>query len=147
MDELPCAEDVGHYWMTSKTGADGWIDDAMEQIKAIGGEVLAYAFGIEPGTGRAAYMLRFRVGADSFRIVWPVLPSRTGRERAARVQAATFLYHDVKARCMRAAVFGARAAFFEHLVLPDGRTAGDLAAPELARAVPAMLTTTMEDRT
>ena len=84
-------------------------------------------------------MLGFRVGPDCFKIVWPVLPSKSGKDRAARVQAATLLYHDVKARCISASVLGVRTAFFNFVLLPNGRTAGDLATPELADSLPEFL--------
>ncbi len=66
------------------------------------------------------------------------VPTRKGNERAARIQAATFIYHDVKARCVSARILGKRAAFFTYLMLPDGRTAAQAAAPELLVALPAI---------
>jgi hypothetical protein len=45
-------------------------------------------------------MLEFDLGGERYKVVWPVLPTKTGKDRAARVQAATALYHDVKARCV-----------------------------------------------
>ncbi len=46
------------------------------------------------------------------------------------------LYHNVKSRCVAARVFGARWAFMAELVLPDGKTAGQLSAPELVAMLP-----------
>lgn len=83
-------------------------------------------------------MLAFKIGGDRFKIHWPVLPSKGGHERAARVQAATMLYHDVKARCISAAVLGARAAFFSFLMLPDGRAVIEVSTPELMQAIPSI---------
>lgn len=131
------AEDV-NYWKTGTSGPDTWIDKAKAEIKTAGGRVLNEAFG--SSDGRAAFMLEFTFGADRFRVVWPVLTSKTKAERAARVQAATMLYHDVKAKCVSAKVHGARAAFFQYAVLPDGRTAAQVAAPELLEMYPKMLT-------
>jgi hypothetical protein len=31
------AEEVGHYWKTSRTSADAWIAKAVKQIEACGG--------------------------------------------------------------------------------------------------------------
>lgn len=137
MNTLPFAEDV-NYWKTSRSSPSSWIAKTMRQIEKLGGTVLAEAFGHEPAAGRAAFMLEFRLDDDLFQIVWPVLPSRTGNETAARVQAATMLYHDVKARCISAAVRGTRASFFSFLMLPDGRTMTEVSTPELMEALPAL---------
>jgi hypothetical protein len=130
------AEDV-NYWKTGTSGPDVWIDKAKAEIRAAGGKVLGEAFG--NSDGRAAFMLEFAFGADRFRVVWPVLTSKTKADRAARVQAATMLYHDVKAKCVSAKVHGMRAAFFQYAVLPDGRTAATVATPELLQLYPKML--------
>ena len=91
-------------------------------------------------------MFEVRFGEDCFRVIWASLKSKWENESekpafrtAARRQAATSLYHDVKARGLRYKHVGARVAFFEFLLLPDGRCAGELAAPELLKAVPKML--------
>jgi len=141
MNTLPYAEDI-NYWKTSKSSPDTWMDKTKRQIKQLGGDVLMEGFGSEPTTGRAAFMLGFEIGGDKFKIVWPVLPSKSGNEKAARIQAATMLYHDVKAKCVSAAVLGTRAAFFSFLMLPDGRTASEVSAPELAQAIPALFAST-----
>jgi hypothetical protein len=131
------AEEV-NYWKTGTSGPDAWIDKAKAEIRVAGGKVLNEAFGSQEG--RAAFMLEFTFGGDRFRAVWPVLPSKTKAERAARIQAATFLYHEIKARCMAAKVLGVQASFFNYLVLPDGRTASQLAMPELTERYPKLLT-------
>lgn len=135
MPKLPYAETV-NYWETSRSSADSWIDKAKKEIAQIGGQVIAEAFGSEPHTGRSAFMLAFNAGGQQFKIVWPVLNSKTGKDRAARIQAATFLYHDVKAKCMVAKVFGVRKAFFEYIMLPDGRVTSDLASTEMVNLLP-----------
>lgn len=133
------AEDIGHYWKTSTTAPDTWIDKTKAEIKAAGGKIGPSAFG-DDATGRAAYMLEFTFGADTFRAVWVVLPTRKPVDaRAARIQAATAMYHDVKAKCVAAKFCGLRAAFFQYALLPDGRTAGQVAAPELAARYPKLL--------
>lgn len=138
--KLPYAEGV-NYWRTGQSSADTWIDKAKAEIKAAGGKVLADAFG--NADGRAAYMLHFQFGAESFRVTWPVLPTRTKRdtdERAARIQAATMVYHDIKAKSVSAKVRGFRAAYFEYLMLSDGRTASEVAEPEIVNLAPRLLT-------
>ena len=129
-----------NYWKTSRTSPDAWLEKARGQIEKIGGIVTAEAFG-KDADGRSAYMLSFRIGADTFLVVWPVLPTKRAHdERAARIQAATMLYHDVKSRCLAARVLGHRSAFFSYLLLPDGRQAAQAAAPEIARMFPKLLT-------
>lgn len=134
------AEDVGNYWKTSTIAPDTWIDKTKAEIKAAGGRVIRSATGDDDEDGNAAYMIEFSFGADRFRAVWPVLPTRKPADaRAARIQAATMLYHDTKSKCVSAKVHGLRAAFFQYAVLPDGRTAATVAAPELLDMYPKML--------
>ncbi|GAI73980.1 unnamed protein product, partial [marine sediment metagenome] len=73
--ELPYAEDIGHYWETSHSSPDQWIDRTKKLIQDLNGIVLAEGFGSVEG--RAAYMMAFKIGDDNFKVVWPVLPSRT----------------------------------------------------------------------
>ncbi len=135
--ELPCAEDLGHYWKTGVTSPDTWIEMAKKLIREVGGEITAEGFGSVGD--QAAYMLVFRIKADKFKVVFPVLYSRAGNTIAAKRQAATMLYHDIKAKCMVANVLGVKAAFFNYLMLPDGRTTSELATPELGQAFPPLL--------
>ena len=135
--ELPFAEDLGHYWQTSQSSPDIWIEKAKKLIREIDGEILAEGFGSMGN--QAAYMLAFRIDKDEFKVVFPVLESRRGQTLAARRQAATILYHDIKAKCMVASVLGIKAAFFSYLVLPDGRSASELATPELGQAFPPLI--------
>src|SRR3990172_5404536 len=129
--DLPFAEDV-NYWRTSMSSADQWIDRAEEFIRWVGGDVLYQAFG--SSRGRSAFLLIFRVDNETYRITWPVLPTKGEtimEERSARIQAATFLYHDTKAKCLHALIFGVRAAFFEYLLLPSGLTASEISREDL----------------
>ena len=137
MNKILYAETLGHYWQTSRSSPDQWIEKAKRQIASIGGKVLAEGFGASEG--KEAYMLGFEFSGERFRIVWPVLPSKTGNTLSARRQAATLLYHDIKAKCMTSKVIGKKAAFFSYLMLPDGRIASELASPELAKSFPPLL--------
>jgi hypothetical protein len=103
----------------------------------MGGEVLADGFG--SAGGRAAFMLAFKFEGQQYKVVWPVLPTRSGKEISAKRQAATLLYYDVKAKAMTASVLGVRVAFFSYLMLQDGRTTSELANPELSGAFPLQL--------
>ncbi len=133
------AEDV-NYWKTGQSSPDAWIDKAKREIEAVSGKVRSEAYG-KDDSGRAAFLLEFSIGSERFRVVWPVLPTYSGKdERAARIQAATMLYHDIKAKCVSAKVHGARAAFFQYLMLPDGRTAPQAANAELTELWPKLLT-------
>ena len=135
--ELPYAEDIGHYWQTSQSSPDIWIDRAKKLIESLDGVILAEGFGSVED--KAAYMMAFKIGDDNFKVVWPVLSSKTGKTLGARRQAATLLYHDIKAKAMTASVLGTKVAFFSYLMLPDGRTTSELAAPELSGVFPLQL--------
>ncbi len=132
--KLPYAEDI-NYFRTSKVSPDSWIDNAATLIENLGGKVYTHAFGVNE-RGASAYMVMFVIGGDEFKLVWPVLPCKAGNEVAAKRQAATLLYHDVKARCLTALIKGTREAFFNYLLLPDGRTAAEASIPELMKFVP-----------
>lgn len=135
---LPFAEDIKHYWKTSTSSPDKWLAKSADLIKKSGGKILAEAFGT--AMGRGAFMLTFEIKGEHYKIIWPVLNSRNKDEIAARRQAATLMFYDVKAKLMTAAVLGFRTAFFQYVLLPDGRTAGEVALPELSRAFPPLLT-------
>ena len=127
-----------NYWKTSKSQPDTWIIRAKKEIETADGTIVAEAF-VSEAAGRSAYMLAFQFGRDNFRITWPLLESKTGNIQAAKVQAATFLYYDVKNACIKAKVFGARVAFFHALLLPDGRTASEATGAELLEMTPQLL--------
>lgn len=135
--QIPFAETI-NYWKSSNTSPDTWLDKTRKLIEKHGGVVLNEGYGNDGQ--RAAYLLTFRFGEDSFRIVWPVLPTKDGKnERAARIQAATMIYHDVKTRIISSAVLGTRTAFFAYFLLPDGRQAATVAVPELENVMPRLL--------
>jgi hypothetical protein len=134
---LPYAEEIGHYWQTSKTQPDSWIDKAERIIQQHGGYIMERFFGSVDG--REGYVLAFAFEDDHFRIAWPVLPTKSGNRSSARIQATTMLYHDVKAKCMTSVVLGNRIAFFSYLMLPDGRSVMQLADPELQNSFPKLL--------
>ena len=132
------AEDV-NYWKTGKSSADTWLDKAKSEIGRVGGQVLGSGSFTEETTGRSAFMLAFNLDGESFQLKWPVLKSKTDNMKAARIQAATALYHEVKAACVKVKFLGARSAFFAYLMLPDGRTASEAGSAELAEVLPALL--------
>ena len=135
--ELPYAEDIGHYWQTGASLPGTWIEKAKKQIEEVGGVINAEAYGSM--SGKAAFMLGFTIDGEKFKVVFPVLESKSGKVGAAKRQAATMLYHDIKAKCMVANLLGTRAAFFSYLMLPDGRTMSEVATPELSEVFPLQL--------
>ncbi len=133
------AEDV-NYWKTgSRTSCDEWIEKTKREILAVGGAIIGSGTAINDMTGRAAFTIRFRLEEELFDLRWPVLETKTMDLRAARVQSATALYHDVKACCLRVKFLGARAAFLAYLILPDGSTASEVTSGELLAGLPRLL--------
>lgn len=130
------AEEV-NYWQTSRSSADDWILKACKLIESFGGEIVTEAFG-KQGI-HSAYIIHFILSDTNYKIAWPVLESKMGNEKAARVQAATLIYHDIKAKCLTARVLGMRAAFFSYLMLPNGQPAYILHAEEIAESFPKLL--------
>ena len=125
------AEDLP-YFKTSKQAPDTWLNKAAAEVEKAGGEILSEAFG---SSGKEqAFMLRFRVGGQTYRMVWPVAESKYEYKpkelrvfaQAARRQAATMLYHDVKACCVKARALGFEVAFFAHLELRGGKVASEM---------------------
>lgn len=136
--ERDYAEDV-NYWKTSTTAADTWLDKAKREICKAGGLVHGSAVVEEEVSGHAAFALAFELHGERFQIKWPVLQSKGGDLAAAKRQAATALYYDVKAACVKAHFYGARTAFLAHLELPNGCTAAEAANAELMSYLPKLL--------
>ena len=131
------AEDLP-YWNTGRSGPEAWLRRAEVEIERAGGKMLGSGFARDGD--RAAYMIRFGLDGDTFRVVWPVLKSKdwsiseASKKRfliSSRRQAATMLYRDIKSTCVKARVLGARAAFFAHLEVDGGKVASQLAVTNL----------------
>lgn len=122
------AEDLP-YWNTSKSSPDVWLNRAAKIIKKLGGEV--HLSGIGTVDGRSAFIILCNIGGDNFRIAFPVVRTKSKSELSAKRQAATMLYHDVKARFISAEVLGTRSSFLSFLQLPDGRTASEVSNHDL----------------
>lgn len=135
------AEDL-NFWKSGKESPDKWIALAKTQIENLGGHVFAEAFGADDG--KAAYVLGFEIAGDRFKCVWPVVKSKSGDASAERRQAATTLYHVVKAKCLEAVVRGPRVAFAGDWLLPNGKTVAEMTSQELAGALPLMLSAPVE---
>jgi hypothetical protein len=129
------AEDV-NYWKTGRSSADTWLEKAKDIIRSVDGEVLASGSFTEDAVGRAGFVLTFSLDGEYFTIKWPVLESKTGNLTAARIQAATALYHEVKSACVKLKFIGSRSAFFAYLQLPDGRMVSEARSDELSALLP-----------
>ena len=139
--KLPYAHEVD-YWKTGTTRSPAqWIELAIQQIRGHGGTNIVQATGDQDG--REAFMLAFALKGSTYKIVWPVLPVWNASEKdraSARRQAATTLYHDIKARCVSATRYGDRFGFFQFKLLPNGQTIGQLADPDLLEHLPTLMT-------
>lgn len=147
---MPCTVEYAeqaNYWKTSKSSPDAWLEKTLKLIERFGGELIASGFGNEHMAGKAAYLVRFSLDGETFRLMWPVLPSETGDTFSARRQAATMLHHAVKARCVESQVLGARIAFFAWLELPDGRPLFQASNSELLDGIPDALLLTEANNT
>lgn len=129
------AEEV-NYWKTGRSSPDTWIDQAKREIISAGGVVVGDGFISEAFTMRSSYMLAFEIGEERFKMLWPVLEPKSGDVRAARIQAATALYHEVKAACVKAKFLGTRTAFLPYLMLCDGRSVSEVSSADLVEALP-----------
>ena len=118
------AEDLP-YWMTSKSSADTWLEKAAEEISRAGGRVISSGYMSDAVRG-SAYMIQFELEKMPFRLVERVIESKAGKDKAAKVQAATTMYHDIKSRMITARRKGARIAFLAELLLPGGQTVGEM---------------------
>ena len=119
------AEDV-NYWKTSSTSPGTWLDRAAAQVEKLGGIVVMKGEGQDPNTGKPTFLFAFTIGEENFKVVWPALPTKDSRDaKSARIQAATMLFHDIKARCISSYVLGTKTAFFAYYVLENGRAASE----------------------
>lgn len=138
--DLPSAEDV-NYWKTSQASADSWIDRITKMLDRHGGRVVSTIIGHK--NDMAAIMFVFELDSSMFKIVWPILDTRDGEVNslAARRQAATFIWHDVKARLMNRQVWGGRKAFLAYL-LPEGSTNSlmEMSDQDITRLLPDLST-------
>jgi len=112
------AEDLP-YWKTGKS-AERAITEAKNAIENNKGKITSEGFFVRDGQG--LYFLEFTMDGDSFRFVEPVMKSRSGNDRSAKIQAAASLKHSIKARVNEAQRHGARRAFMSALLLPNGET-------------------------
>ena len=114
--ELPYAEEV-NYWKTGTTAPDTILDNACKEVAKAGGTIMASAIGMM--AGKAAIMMQFELGGAVHRITWPILDTSKGdvNTAAARRQAASFVFHDMKARALQFKVIG-QAAYADLRLIP-----------------------------
>jgi len=133
---LPYAEDV-NFWKSSKSNSDTWLDRTEDLITKYDGVILVRAKGMN--NGESAFLVEFKHKKSIFKIVWPILPTKQNEIRAAERQAATLIYHDVKARILRSHIFGFENAFFDFMLLPNGKTVSQMSTVELQDIEPKLL--------
>ena len=133
------AEDLGHYWKTSRKSSDAWMEATVNLIKKHGGTPLQSFSGIDMVSNRSAIMISFQMEGETFKITWPALESKTNNKRSSLVQAATLVYHAVKTRLLEAKIIGARSAFFGFLMLEDGRSMAEVSNHEIIEMIPPLL--------
>lgn len=120
MDSLPFAHEMS-YWKSSQSGVESWLDKTERLIESVGGAVHTRITG--KSDGREAILLTFVIEGDWFKIMWPSLPVKNEKDKAAAMrQAATMVYHDTKSRVNRIKIFSARVVFSDWFLLTDGST-------------------------
>lgn len=125
--ELPYAETV-NYWNTGRRDAATWLEDSFNMVHGIGGNPHGYQ--INRGNSPCIAM-RFDIAGRMYNIVWPILPTKgKNNDKATQRQAATFIFHEVKACVLRAKVLGVERAFIQYLSLGNGLTVQDFAISE-----------------
>lgn len=134
-EEKIYAEHV-NYWKTSrKTTSDGWIEKAKKELQNIGGNVIEEGFIRQEG--KSAFLFSFVLENEQYKMIWPVLQSQyLEQEKAAKVQASTALYYEVKNTCVKAKFLGTRVAFIGYLMIDDGRTISQLNNEEFQEKLP-----------
>ncbi|MEL6526016.1 MAG: hypothetical protein AAFQ07_09935 [Chloroflexota bacterium] len=134
MADRPKAYDV-NYWKSSKSSPDTWVERTKDEIECIGGVILSELAGTM--NGKTAFMIAFQLDDHYYKIVYEVLPIDDPKDLiAAKRQAATAMYHEVKALCVAAKFRGVKAAFNSYLVLEDGRTVAEHTEPDLIESLP-----------
>ena len=122
------AEDLP-YWQTSRS-SDKALDEAKKNIAEAGGKITGEGFMMTDGV--SAFMLQFEIDGDTFRYVEPVIESKNGNTKSAKIQAAASLKHTIKSRCVEARRKGAKKAFIGEMLLSTGQTINEMDTPELA---------------
>lgn len=126
------AEDLP-YWK-SGTQYNRAIEEAVNTLGKYGANVTMNGqFVID---GDKVLAVQFSLDGDEYRIVERVILPRkrtTANDRAAEIQAAAALKHNVKARVNQYLRNGARSAFMSALILPNGKVAHEESNVNLQR--------------
>lgn len=130
------AEEVDHYYKTSTRSPETWFEMCRNLITKKGGKIIRWANADD--SGKEVFIIQFSYGQTQYRMHWNVLPTR-GSAIAARRQAVTALYHDIKAALVRAEWFGFDKAFVAWREIGDGRTMSDVTKEEIGSALPKLL--------
>lgn len=130
MNKLDRRAEKNSYWKTSQKSPGTWLDKAGQLIERHGGQVLTKISG-KNATGMGA-ALEFTLDGQEYRIFWPALAVSSPKDESAAIrQAATFLFHDTKARVSRLVAFGPQVAFVDWMVLQNGLTIAEMGGESL----------------
>lgn len=109
-----------NYWKTSSQAPDAILLKAQRLIEDVGGRVIAQSKMAGNDGVAPCYLYAFEIGEQSYAITWPILPHNSKDELAAIRQACTFIFHEVKAACMRSKIIGVKRGFVQFQLLGDG---------------------------
>ena len=130
------------YWETSRSQLNTWLGRVKKLLDNpdIKSKYVAFAMA-EMASCEGGYMIDFEIQGRLYRIKWPILPSRNGKEGSASIQAITMMHHDIKSRIVTAQVLGPENAFLSYMLLDGNRTVGDIVSNggNLAATLPPLL--------
>ncbi len=122
MEKLPSASKFS-FWKTGTAQPDSILDKAKAILKKVGGSetgrMLLYS------NGRGGIVYAFEIKGERFRVNWPYLSGSESDLPAIKIQAATFIYHEIKMRVNKIGIFPNRVIFFDWLILPSGQTVSE----------------------
>lgn len=133
------AED-SNYFGTSSRAAETWLEMAKKELMLVGGKDIRKAAVEENDT--AVYVIEFTLDGDTYRMSYPAMPCKKATSqnlKKAKVQAATFLYHAIKARALDMKILGAKAAFGSFMLVDGLRTVSDVLTGTPSAALPILL--------
>ena len=107
-----------NYWKSSNQSPEAMIEE-------LGGRVIAHSKLSASEDESACYLFAFQL-EQHYSITWPILPHDAKDALAASRQACTFIYHEVKACCMRSKIIGTKRGFAQYqLVGKSGQNVQD----------------------
>lgn len=108
-----------NYWKSSGQAPDAILLKAEKLISELGGRVIAQSKLAGREDEPTCYLYAFELDDANYSITWPVLPHHDKDALAAARQACTFIFHEVKACCMRSKIIGIKRAFVQFQLIGD----------------------------